>query len=84
MRWTRVGNATVTHVSYQTYVLRRWSIGAVHRVGPPWQPPAWLLLLLAASLMAAAATADRHEVGGHRDDEIVYLIVQVGDVALHL
>jgi hypothetical protein len=30
--------------------------------------------------MASAATADRHEVGGHRDDEIFYLIVQVGDV----
>ena len=62
----------------------RWtsepSIVSAHHGGHP----AWLLLLLAASLMAAAATADRHEVGGHRDDEIFYLIVQVGDVALLL
>ena len=66
------------------HVLRRWSIGAVHRVGPPWQARAWLSVVVAASIMTAAAMTDRHEVSGHHDDGIFGHVAQVGDVALQV
>ena len=83
-RWKRFGTSTVTRVSYKTYVWRDLEHRSRPSCRPPWQPRAWLLLQLAASLIADAATADQHEVSGHHDDEIFHVVVQVGDVALHI